>query len=144
MEGERFCYGCMTSKPLSAYYAGVRTRCKECHKRNVRASYAENRAARSEYERKRYRDPERRNAMKETMRRHRQNNPDKYKARTAVGNALRDGRLVRGPCGRCGSTVKVQAHHADYSRPLEVSWVCWKCHREEEHGQTVTVQVPRR
>lgn len=61
-------------------------------------------------------------------------NPEKYKARNAVGNALRDGRLTKQPCRICGSKVGVQAHHTSYSRPLDVLWECFKCHREKEHG----------
>ncbi len=55
-------------------------------------------------------------------------NPEKYKARTAVGNALQSGKLVREPCVICGTTQRVQAHHDDYSKPLEVRWMCAPCH----------------
>lgn len=47
------------------------------------------------------------------------------------------GRLVRKPCEACGSE-KSQAHHDDYSKPLDVRWFCFKHHREIGHGQTVT------
>lgn len=66
-------------------------------------------------------------------------NEEKYKARTAVSNALRDGRLIKQPCEHCGATEKVQAHHNDYSKPLDVEWLCFKCHREHAHGQTTSV-----
>ena len=55
---------------------------------------------------------------------HRERYPDKYRARTAVGNAVRDGRLTREPCEACGTTERVEAHHDDYSKPLEVRWLC--------------------
>ncbi len=54
--------------------------------------------------------------------------PEQYKARTAVGNALRDRRLIKKPCGVCGN-MKSEAHHADYSRYLEVQWFCQECHK---------------
>jgi len=57
--------------------------------------------------------------------------PHKKKASTAVGNALRDGRLFRKPCEVCGS-LKVQAHHDDYSKPLDVRWLC-VAHHAEHH-----------
>jgi len=33
-------------------------------------------------------------------------------------------------CSLCGKNEdKIQGHHEDYSKPLEVIWVCVKCHR---------------
>lgn len=57
--------------------------------------------------------------------------PHKRKARNAVNNALRDGKLKRGPCEVCGSK-KVTAHHEDYSKPLQVRWLC-PLHHAAEH-----------
>lgn len=63
---------------------------------------------------------------------HRERQPDAYKARTAVGNAVRDGK-IRKPkkCQRCNRKVRLEAHHHDYSKPLEVEWVCVECHATE-------------
>lgn len=55
-------------------------------------------------------------------------NPEKRAAHIAVNAAIRAGLMVRSPCEVCGS--KAQAHHEDYSRPLEVSWLCQKHHAE--------------
>ena len=129
------CKGCQIDKPTSDFYAYRPRVCKECVKTSVKANYADNRVAKSAYERARTQRPDRKAAQLLTMKKHRALNPDKYKARTAVNNALRDRRLTRGQC-RCGS-LRVQAHHHDYSKPLDVIWVCFKCHREDEHGQTV-------
>jgi len=52
---------------------------------------------------------------------------DKYKARYAVRNALRNGVLKRLPCSSCGAE-NAEAHHEDYSKPLSVEWLCRKCH----------------
>ena len=72
--------------------------------------------------------PEARAAQRELVRASRQNEPEKYRARTAVGNALRDGRLLKKPCFFCASEDRLQAHHEDYSRPLDVTWLCSSCH----------------
>ena len=45
-----------------------------------------------------------------------------------VKRALRSGELVREACETCGE-IAVEAHHADYSKPLEVRWLCRSCHR---------------
>lgn len=57
-------------------------------------------------------------------------NPEKKRAHNQVYRALRDGRLHREPCEVCGSTEKVQAHHDDYSKPLDVRWLCSRHHAE--------------
>ena len=51
----------------------------------------------------------------------------KARARWLVGAWIRRGKLVRGPCVDCGSLLS-EAHHADYSKPLEIEWVCHRCH----------------
>lgn len=53
-------------------------------------------------------------------------NINKVRARTAVRDALRSGRLSRKPC-KCGNP-RSQAHHSDYNKPLKVKWLCSKCH----------------
>lgn len=58
----------------------------------------------------------------------RANNREKLAAHLAVAYALRKGKLVRQPCW-CGNQES-QAHHPDYSKKLEVIWLCQKHHKE--------------
>jgi hypothetical protein len=58
------------------------------------------------------------------------NNPDKRRAHKIVEVAMRNGTLVRQSCERCGTDKNVHAHHEDYSRPLEVMWLCQPHHKE--------------
>lgn len=52
-------------------------------------------------------------------------NPIKHKARVEAHNRLFDfGKICEG----CGSCRKLERHHYDYSKPLEVTWLCKKCH----------------
>jgi hypothetical protein len=62
-------------------------------------------------------------------------NPDKRASHIAVGNAVRSGKLIKQPCEICG-TDKVHAHHDDYSKPLQVRWLCPSHHfvHHKEHG----------
>jgi hypothetical protein len=55
-------------------------------------------------------------------------NPEKHLARKAVEYALEWGKLVRGDCQDCGSKEKIEAHHPDYSKPLDIEWLCKPCH----------------
>jgi hypothetical protein len=58
------------------------------------------------------------------------NSDPKRQARKKVERALRSGKLTRpAECERCGKAGKVQGHHDDHSRPLEVRWLCLPCHR---------------
>jgi hypothetical protein len=52
----------------------------------------------------------------------------KRRARDIVRKALRAGKLARERCEVCGEDVKVQAHHSDYTRALDVQWLCRKHH----------------
>lgn len=50
-------------------------------------------------------------------------------ARTALGKALAAGRILRpNHCEACGEPSKTQGHHHDYSKRLDVTWLCRKCH----------------
>jgi hypothetical protein len=61
-------------------------------------------------------------------------NPEKIKAVRRLNNAVRDGKIFKQPCEVCGCS-KVQAHHDDYSRPLDVRWLCAKHHAEHHVKQ---------
>lgn len=55
--------------------------------------------------------------------------PEKVRARQALRNAVTRGKVVKHPCQECGE-VKVDGHHKDYSKPLEVMWLCVPHHHE--------------
>ena len=54
---------------------------------------------------------------------YRQRYPERYKAHSIVTNAIYAGILKKQPCKVCGDAI-VEAHHKDYSKPLEVEWLC--------------------
>lgn len=64
----------------------------------------------------------------------------KQQARWAVKYALKTGRLVRGYCEEMFNAEEIgqncagpiEAHHDDYTKQLEVRWLCRKHHRELE------------
>lgn len=51
----------------------------------------------------------------------------KDNARSYAGVYKRRGKLVQQPCAVCGAE-KTEMHHHDYSKPLEVEWLCRPCH----------------
>jgi len=145
------CFKCGATKPLSEFYRhpmmndGHLNKCKGCTKADVN----QNRTAKidyyREYDRARTDDPAR-VALRKKVAAQRRNDPekrsrdlgsskawaernsDKRAAHNAVNNAVRDGKLKAKPCETCGYGVGVQAHHEDYSKPLDVIWLCKRCH----------------
>lgn len=57
-------------------------------------------------------------------------NAKKYRvSRKKVYIALKNGKLIKpNKCTLCFSDGKVEAHHPDYEKPLEVVWLCKSCH----------------
>ena len=53
--------------------------------------------------------------------------PERERARQKVYMAVRAGLLIPQLCEKCGAR-KVEAHHEDYSKPLDVNWLCTKHH----------------
>jgi hypothetical protein len=56
-----------------------------------------------------------------------QKNKHQNMARSKVKRAIHNGILVRQCCEFCGDE-NTQAHHDDYSRPLDVRWLCPQHH----------------
>lgn len=140
---EKRCFKCGVTKELTEFYAhkqmkdGHLNKCKECAKRDVKENYEGNREHYTKYERQRCQRKERKEAVLVYQRRKRERSPEKDRARQQVRRAIKAGKLIRLPCEICGSTHQIEAHHNDYSRPLNVRWLCFKHHREIEHGQVV-------
>lgn len=54
----------------------------------------------------------------------------RLKARSDLNHAVQQGKITRECCEVC-EDPKSEAHHGDYTKPLEVRWLCKKCHWEE-------------
>jgi hypothetical protein len=54
----------------------------------------------------------------------------KEAVRRVTSNKIKQGHLIRLPCEVCCTDVDVHAHHDDYSKPLNVRWLCRKHHQE--------------
>jgi hypothetical protein len=59
--------------------------------------------------------------------------PEKRRAHQQVYWAVKNGALVRpDTCSRCGVVCRVEASHNDYSKPLDVEWLCHRCHTDKD------------
>jgi hypothetical protein len=107
---EKQCATCGERKPLEEFYPfrtgkyGRHAKCKPCYK-----AYNRERRKRVPYERYRV----------------------QILASAKARRAYRAGRLPRPlRCMECGTPCReTQAHHEDYSKPLDVVWLCPPCHR---------------
>lgn len=74
-------------------------------------------------------------AHKELSRKFRDKNPEKISAQQKCRRAIKTGKIIRPDnCSLCHIACKPHAHHEDYSRPLDVIWLCSKCHNTHHHG----------
>jgi hypothetical protein len=93
--------------------------CSACHARRDRGMQRYCKACHAAY-------------MRENRPKHSELTPEqrmKANARS-YAHVYRDrGKIDRKPCEKCGSEDS-QMHHEDYSRPLEVTWLCRDCHLE--------------
>lgn len=64
------------------------------------------------------------------------------RARTTLNAAIRRHKMMKQPCEVCGG-LNVEAHHDDYSKPLDVRWLCRGKHLEQR-GYVKRVEVLHR
>jgi len=122
----RTCRQCGQTKAISEFpqcsKSGHLTRCAACRALDRRTSYRRN------YEKQRQADKEYRKTHP-----NRQTDRAKARAREAVKRSVKSGILGKpDACSKCGAECCVlTAHHHDYSKPLDVTWLCYKCHGNE-------------
>lgn len=128
----KLCPECKDIKTLDHFYkdkyqpSGYRTYCKRCCKNRVK-EYRRRTGYKSTEEVKAWRANNKEKAAAGYKRTY-EKNKHKCHCRTITGQAVKDGRLIKLPC-ECGDT-NVEAHHHDYDKPLDVTWMCEKCHRK--------------
>ena len=144
----KVCRECKIEKPFFDFYKhsemtdGYINKCIECVKLRIKKYREENLEKIKAYDkmranqshrvkaRKEYAKTERgKEAKKRGLKNYQERYPLRYAARIIVNNAIRDKRLEKKfECSICKSTEKIQGHHDDYTKPLEVRWLCQKCH----------------
>ncbi len=125
------CFKCGEDKHRDDFYKhpmmadGLLGKCKACTKSDVRT----NRADKIEY----YRMYDRERGCRLTQKylnEYRQRFPRKIAAQRKVAYEVSKGTLTAKPCAKCGEEKKTHAHHADYSKKLDIQWLCAACHSQ--------------
>lgn len=141
------CKKCGFEKPLFAFYVSNLTVCKDCVKAAVRAhreillndpSWRVKERERCRLKQDRFRremTPEQAEKAKEQHERAnkkwRESNREKRRAHEVANNAVRDGSLSpKTQCEKCGEFGELEKHHPDHLKPLDVQWLCLRCHAE--------------
>lgn len=138
------CKKCGEHKFADDFYPSSGRSCKECIKEGVRRNRVRNAEYYREYDAKRFQDDPKvrgrhvryqkttagKASMQKSRRKWLDNNSDKRAAHIIVGNAVRSGKLKKpSACSICFvEGGRIEGHHSDYAKPLEVTWCCRKCH----------------
>lgn len=152
-QGFKRCGNCGLTKPLDDFYRdsggrhGRGSKCKPCVDAAVRLWAEANPKRKKEIEdRWRSANPERKrelgrkwsaenaDAVRRSHKRQNELNPEKRAARVALGHAVESGGIKKPEhCEDCGAKTPsrlLHGHHYDYSKPLDVKWLCAECHGE--------------
>jgi len=133
----KICNNCKLFKPLSEFYKskrekdGLQSWCKECTITRVKEfnKTEDGKISQSKACKKYYLTEKGKIARNKSNNKYKISNPEKRKVHSIIEHALRDGKLIKKPCEVCYTTVKVEAHHDDYSKPLDIKWLCRKDHK---------------
>jgi len=129
------CRNCAEEKPVEEFYRHPRMLdghlniCRDCVRRRVRKHRQENDHVR-EYDRERSKKAERKEQRRKRGKLYNKEHRERRYAHGVVAQALKSGTIEKGPCHFCGTTEAVEGHHNDYSKPLDVVWLCRRCHRK--------------
>jgi len=136
------CFKCGSAKPLVEFYRhpqmadGTLNKCKECAKADVRNGRADRGDYYRQYDKTRYQSEPRKKHALEQQRKYRFRHPLKDAAHRILNQNIKTGHVKRQPCEVCGS-LKSEGHHDDYSKPLDVKWLCLKHHRERHRVMSI-------
>ena len=132
----KVCAACKSTKPTTDFYRDKYTSdrlgcyCKPCAKSKGRTGYYRHREKILAQKAERRKEPEWHSLQKPSLEAYRLRNMDKVNARQKTRRALAKGKIQKLPCETCGN-ARSYPHHHDYSKPLEVHWLCYSCHGKE-------------
>lgn len=143
------CYKCGKEMPEEAFNfankaAGTRQGiCRDCCSEYNRARYQRDKeSTKARVKKYREENPEK---CFETRLRTYEKTPSRYSLRKLTEEAIRSGKLKKPErCQVCGQvpSKRIEAHHTDYSKPLEIIWCCTKCHELLDQERRIEANEP--
>lgn len=133
----RECISCKKSKEENEFHKkgnGFQSNCKLCMKEYTKARYLKKKEHILSLARQYKQSEKGKNIQNACQNRTKAKYPEKRQARIKVTNAIRLGKLIKQPCEKCGKE-KAEAHHDDYSKPLDIRWLC-SFHHKQLHSLT--------
>lgn len=101
--------------------SGYDHRCRECNRKRVRTHRL---------------NPECKKLAAQLMSEYRRKNKEKVQARNKVHYHVKVGNMSKPEiCSVCKCSGKIEAHHQDYSKPLDVIWLCNQCHKGKHNAE---------
>ena len=128
------CRACGEMKTIDEFYKRPDTadrhffECKPCLllERRSRRRVSD---VQQELDRKHNADPRQKERARAKARRYALEHPERIRAYGKLQRGVVSLRVARpSSCPICGSTSRIVGHHADYSKPLDVTWMCSRCH----------------
>lgn len=153
------CFRCGSVLDLSEFYKhnqmydGHLNKCKQCTKEDSINNRNKNIERVRDYDRNRVNKKERTEKNKKRVMLLKTDNPEKYKkqvvetksnyrkrnsikriAHEKIEIEINSGRLANpNICSKCLKSIKTEAHHPNYENPLDIIWLCDKCHKDEHN-----------
>lgn len=130
MAEKKRCKKCEIVKPIESFnkkrgcVGGIKPNCRDCETAHERARRKAKNLGKKYSDAYNKSNPGKRTEIK---RKWDKKNMHKKRAIWRVWHAKQTGQLVPEPCIRCGSDNS-HGHHEDYRKPLDVTWLCRRCH----------------
>lgn len=136
------CFKCGVEKELDEFYKHSRmadghlNKCKECAKKDASKHREDNIDRIREYDRQRGGTKKRIELKTKTTKIYRERFPLRCKAHSKLAQAVSSG-LIHKPtkCSICGAETRIEGHHDDYDKPLDVVWCCSVCHKKMHYSK---------